>query len=62
MDSAPEPKKIKKEDEDLLKKQNKTIFKFRDQLKELTKSELSSMLEYNFDSFTSQGLGESKVS
>ncbi|CAM1297366.1 PARP1 (predicted), partial [Pycnogonum litorale] len=43
-------KKVKKEeteDDIQLKKQNKIMFKYRDQLKDLTKKELAELLEYN---------------
>lgn len=58
VDGAPPEKKIKSEkkeiktetlsvDENLLKKQNKLMFKYRDQLKNLSKKELTDLLVYN---------------
>lgn len=55
-DGAPSVKKIKKEEkslpkdkdlQDLMKKQNKLMFKYRDELKKLTRTQMSSLLEYN---------------
>lgn len=42
------PKKIKTEDEEAMRKQNKIMFKYRDELsKILKKKQLSCLLEYN---------------
>ena len=61
MDSAPPPKKPKKEDESIMKKQNKEIFKYRDNLKTLTKNELNMMLAQNIPNFVDEGYGQKKV-
>ena len=53
VDGASEPKKMKKEEEDPeikaeIKKQNEIMYKYRDELeKNLTKAELSALIEYN---------------
>ncbi|KAF2363710.1 PADR1 domain [Trinorchestia longiramus] len=61
VDSKPVVKKVKKEDEKIMKKQNDVLFKFRDQLKALAKLELVELLEHNIPSFNSHGLGESEL-
>lgn len=60
--AAPPAKKLKKEDEKELKKQNDAIFKFRDQLKKhLSKGQLGELLEYNFSSYDGSGIGEGNL-
>jgi hypothetical protein len=60
-DAAPAAKKVKKEDELLMKKQNDVFFKFRDSLKAMEKLELIELIEHNIFNFNSSGLGESVV-
>uniref|UniRef100_A0A1B6DFG5 Poly [ADP-ribose] polymerase n=1 Tax=Clastoptera arizonana TaxID=38151 RepID=A0A1B6DFG5_9HEMI len=52
-DSVSDPKKIKIEPKDpkALEKQSKTLYKYIDKLKTLTKSELTALLEYNDQDF-----------
>lgn len=54
VDGAAPSKKIKKENDaeekemkEQIKKQNKILYKYRDDLEQLTKSELQALLEFN---------------
>lgn len=47
LDSVEPPKKPKKEDGGIIRKQNEEIFRYRDQLKALPKKNLQTLLEYN---------------
>jgi len=61
VDGPPEPKKPKKADEDLLKRQSKAIYKFRDELKALSKTDLTRLMQRNVKDFEELGHGESRL-
>lgn len=47
VDGTNPPKKPKIEDDNVMRKQNQSIYRYRDQLKALTKKHLIALLEYN---------------